>query len=181
MGKKLSSIMKVLAIVLCLVSFAMTTNAQKKKTTRKTTAPKTTPASTASANAAELKIAAEKVSTQIKNVSKFVYLLGGIARSLEDADKEAKAKRLPPNAPDPNARNKQALIQSIQNLRAGLVALENEFNTKPALRLYSVRFSGISNMVMQSESQAAGGQFTESGKTLLLVIERLSDALAALP
>jgi hypothetical protein len=32
-----------------------------------------------------------------------------------------------------------------------------------------------------AEDQAVAGQMTESGKTLLLVIEKLSDTLAALP
>jgi hypothetical protein len=33
----------------------------------------------------------------------------------------------------------------------------------------------------EAEDQAAAGQLTNSGKTLLLVVEKLSDTLAALP
>ena len=36
-------------------------------------------------------------------------------------------------------------------------------------------------MAGRAEDQAAAGQVTESGRTLLLVIEKLSDTLAALP
>jgi hypothetical protein len=36
-------------------------------------------------------------------------------------------------------------------------------------------------MTGTAEDQAAGGQLRESGKTLLLVIEKLADTLAALP
>lgn len=181
MDKKLNSALKFLVIILCLTSFSFVANAQKKKTTGKKPAPKTTTVSTASTNTADIKSGAEKVSIQIKNISKFVYLLGGIARAIEDLDREAKTRKISQAALDANNKNKQAVIQGIRNIRAGILALEEEFRTKPGLRLYSVRIDGMSNAVADAESQAAGGQITESGKTLLLVIERLSDALAALP
>lgn len=176
---KANSTIKVLMIILCLAGLGMTVNAQKRKTTSKKTTPTTT-TSTVN-NAADIRAGADKVSVQIKNVSKFVYLLGGIARTIEDLDKEAKTRKISQASADANNKNKQAVIQGIRNLRAGILALEEEFRTKPGLRLYSVRVEGISNLVAEAENQAAAGQVTESGKTLLLVIERLSDALAALP
>jgi hypothetical protein len=177
MSKNLNSAIKFLAIVLCVTALALTANAQKKKTT--TTKKTTTSAS--NTNAADLKSGAERVSNQIKNVSKFVYLLGGFARAIEDLDAEARTRKISPASMDANNKNKQAVIQGIQNLRAGIIALETEFRAKPGLKLYAVRVEGISNLVAEAEGQAVGGQFVESGKTLLLVIERLSDALAALP
>ncbi|MEJ7701271.1 MAG: hypothetical protein WKF71_16725 [Pyrinomonadaceae bacterium] len=41
----------------------------------------------------ELKAGAQKVSTQIKNVSKFIFNLGGVARVIEDLDQEIAAKK----------------------------------------------------------------------------------------
>jgi hypothetical protein len=180
MKKELNSAVKFLAIILCLAGLAMTANAQAKKktTTRKTTPP----APTVNVNALELKGGAEKVSIQIKNVSKFIFILGGVAKDIEAVDADIRAKKITrPVTIDQNTKDRQAVVRAIQNLRAGLIALEGEFNTKPALRLYSVRVGGISTLVAQAETQAAGGKLTESGKTLLLVIERLSDALVALP
>ena len=167
-----------MVIALCLTAFALTATAQKKKTTTKKTTPT---APTVNVNSAEIRAGADKISIQIKNVSKFVFLLGGIARTIEDLDKEAKTRKISQASVDANNKNKQAVIQGIQNIRAGLIALEEEFRTKPGLKLYAVRVDGISNLVAGAEGQAAGGQITESGKTLLMVIERLSDALAALP
>jgi hypothetical protein len=178
MKKTVNSTVKILAVILFLAGLSMTANSQ----TRKRPAPKKTPApSTPVINTAEIRTGSDKISIQIKNVSKFVFLLGGIARTIEDLDKESKTRKISQASIDANNKNKQAVIQGIRNIRAGLIALENEFNTKPALRLYSVRVGGISTMVAEAEVQASGGQITESGKTLLLVIERLSDALAALP
>jgi len=166
----------ILAFVLCLTFSA---NAQKRKTTKKRTAKAT--ASVTTTNAVEIKAGANKVSTQIKNVSKFIYVLGDIARVIEDLDREIAARKASRSAPELNQKNRQAVITTMKNLRAGLVALEIEFRTKPALKNYLFQIQGISDMSGLAEDQATAGQLTESGKTLLLVIEKLSDTLVAMP
>lgn len=170
---------KSLVLVACLVCFAFSAAAQKRKTASK----KTTTAATAAAAAtsAEIKAGAEKVSTQIKNLSKFIYNLGDVARVTEDLDREIAAGKASRNAPALNEKNKQAIVSTIRNLRAGFAALEVEFRTKPALKNYTFQIQGISDMTGLAEDQAASGQLTEAGRTLLLVIEKLSDTLAALP
>ena len=164
------------AFVLCLTFSA---NAQRRKTpSKRTTRPA---AATRTINSAEIKSGADKVSTQIKNLSKFIYNLGGVSRVIEDLDREIAARKASPNAPELNAKIKRDVITSIKNLRAGLVALEIEFRTKPALRNYLFQIQGISDMSGAAEDKAAAGQFSESGKTLLLVVEKLSDTLVAMP
>ncbi|MEP7039062.1 MAG: hypothetical protein ABI891_12040 [Acidobacteriota bacterium] len=163
---------------LCLLCLTFTANAQKRRTRTRTT--KATTATAPTSNA-EIRSGAEKVSVQIKNVSKFIYLLGGVAKGIEDIDKQIKKGGVSREITDKNAQFKQDVIQSIRNLRAGLVALEIEFRTKPALKNYLFQIQGISDMAGTAEDQATAGQLTESGKTLLLVIEKLSDTLAALP
>jgi hypothetical protein len=96
-------------------------------------------------------------------------------------DKDIAAGKTSRNATDLNNKNKQAVLTSIRNLRAGLVALEIEFRTKPGLKNYLFQIQGISDLSGTAEDQATSGQFTESGKTFLLVIEKLADTLAALP
>jgi hypothetical protein len=180
MERKLNSAFRFLAIILCLAGFSVAAMAQKKTTKRTTTAKKTAVVVPIN-NATEVRNGADKVSIQIKNVSRFVYLLGGFAKAIEDLDREAKTRKISQASVDANNKNKQAVIQGIQNIRAGLISLETEFRAKPALRMYAVRVDGISSMVAEAEVQANSGQITESGRTLLMVIERLSDALAALP
>ena len=168
----------VLTFVFCL---NLEAHAQKRRTATKrtTTAAKNT--ATAPANAAEIKASAGKVSSQIKNVTRFIYLLGGIARGIEDIDKEAKTRKISQTALNLNDTNKKNVIQSLKNLRAGLAALEAEFRTKPALRLYNFHIQGISDMGGQAEDLAMTGQFTESGKMLISIVEKLSDTLVSLP
>ncbi len=175
MTKKLNLTIKLLVGILALSAFTFTAIAQKKKvTTKRPTAPVVT-------NALEIRNGADKVSIQIKNVSKFLYLLGSVAKGIEDIDKDAKAGKASKSVIDKNAGFKQNVIQSIRNLRAGIVALEIDFRTKPALNRYQFQIQGVSELAATCENLATGGQFSESGKSLLLIIEKLSDTLAALP
>lgn len=173
-------VIKAAAVCLCVVCLAFAAAAQQKKrrTVRKPTAK---PTATAAVNNFEVKNGAAKVSTQIKNVSKFLFNLGGVARVIEDLDRDIAARKASRNASALNTKNKQAVVVSVQNLRAGLAALEVEFRTKPALKSYLFQIQGISDMAGLAEDQAADGQLTESGRTLLMVVEKLSDTLAALP
>ena len=173
------NLIKFAGFCLCLLCFNFSVNAQKRKTTSKKT--KTATATTTSITNSEIKSGAEKVAIQIKNLSKFIYSLGDVARVTEDLDREIAAGKASRNAPALNAKNKQTIVTTIKNLRAGFAALEIEFRTKPALKPYLFQIQGISDMTGVAEDQASAGQLTESGKTLLVVIEKLTDTLAALP
>lgn len=166
-------------VLAILLTFAASADAQRKKkpVTRK---PATT-TTTTTTSPLEVRQAADKVSIQIKNVTKFIYVLGGVARGLEDADKDAKAGKLSKAATDTNNQYKQKVITSIRDLKAGLAALETEFNSKPALKTYVLQLQGITNLATQSEDLATSGRFADSGKFLLSVVEKLSDTLVAMP
>lgn len=127
------------------------------------------------------KPAAEKVSIQVKNVSKFLFYLGGIARGIEDIDKDVRSGKASPSVARQNREYKRQVIQSIRNLRAGLINLEADFRVNEELRPYLFHIQGISDISTTAEDQALDGQFTESGRTLLFVIEKLADTLAAMP
>lgn len=165
----------VLAVIL---SFAGSAAAQKKKpTTRRTTTPTTNPTT----NSFEVKQNAEKAAIQLKNVTTFIYKLGGIATTIEALDADAKAGKLSKSQQDKFTQQKQAVIQSIRNLKAGLAALETEFQAKPALRNYLLPIQGVTDLAAQSEDLATSGRFADSGRVLITVVEKLADTLAAMP
>ena len=166
-------------VILVLVAFAFSVQAQR-RTTKKSTTAKTTAATTAAATA-EIRAGAEKVSVQLNNVAKFNYFLGRIATGLEDMDAAARKSPLKEPTLSKHRTNRGAVVQGIRNLRAGLAALEVEFRTKPGLKRFEFQISGIADLVGQSEELAAGGQFTEGGRVLLQVIQKLSDTLVAMP
>ncbi len=175
------------AVLAFVFSLSASADAQKRRTTKKRAANNAaranvnaTPAANA-AKTAEIKDGARKVSDQLKNVTKFTYLLGGIAGGIEQIDKESKTKKLSQSALSLNDENKKKVIRSIRDLRAGLAALEAEFTTKNSLRLYNFQIQGVTDMSGRAEDLALSGQFTESGKMLLAVVEKLSDTLVSLP
>lgn len=162
------------AVLFCVLCFAFSATAQKKKPT-----PKPTPSTIA--NTTEVKAGAAKVSIQIKNVSKFVYNLGIIGRSIEDLDVEIKAGKASQKGIDINAKNKQAVMTGLRNIQAGLATLETEFRAKPSLRAYLLKIEGITALCGEAEDLANTGQFLASGRPLLTLIEKLSDTLEAMP
>jgi hypothetical protein len=176
-----SNLIKIALVFAFLFALNVTAEAQRRRTTRPKPKPaKITPATTAVTNA-EIKTGAEKVSVQIKNLTKFIYVLGGVARSIEEIDKEMKTGKVSSEVQDQNAKFKQSVLQSLRNLRAGLVPIEVDFRAKPELRPYLPRVQGIADLSGRAEDLAVSGQYTESGKVLLLIVERLADTLAAMP
>lgn len=164
-----------LLTIAVLLILAATASAQRKRP-----APKPSPSPMPVA-ASEVKAGVEKVSVELKKVARFTYVLGGVAQGIEDIDAQTKAGKASRAAIDQNEKFKQSVVQGIGNLQSGLAALEVEFRTKPGLRPYVSLVDGITAMAGNAEDQAVEGKFKDAGRTLVAVIERLSDALAALP
>lgn len=166
---------KLTILLMILLCASFTANAQKrKKTTGKTANP-----TVAATN--EIREGANNVAVQLKKVSAFLYLLGGIARGIEDIDKEAKAGKLSRTVSDKNETYKQNVIASIHTLRVGLIQLESDFRVKTKLKIYLPSIQGITEISGLAEDQATNGEMVNSGRTLLQVIEKLTDTLVVLP
>jgi hypothetical protein len=159
-----------IGLMLCFIG-ALSTAAQAQKKPVKKPVPKATPKPATSLVVRE---EAEKVSIQIKNLTYFIYVLGGVAKTIEDIDKDTRASTAVKNQ---NAAAKQKVIQSIKNVRAGVVQLENDFHAKLELRSYLLHIQGVSETVGVAEDQAVRGQYNNSGKTLLDVVNKLTDTL----
>jgi hypothetical protein len=128
----------------------------------------------------ERRDAAARVATQIKSLSQFLYILGGVVKGIEAADKAIQNQEASPQVIEQTSRSKDTVKTSIRNVRAGLNQLETELSGKPSLRPFYHRFLGLSELAATAEQQAEAGQFDQSGRTLLRVIEKLSDGLAAI-
>jgi len=170
------------AYIVILVSIIMIMSADVSAQTRR----RTTPRRNASANraaaeqSAAVKAGAAKVATQIKTLTHFVYLYGGIAKGIASVDQAASQKEASPAAIEQNNRNKAKVRESITSLREALDRLESDFRFNPALSPYFPYLSGVARAGETAESQAAANRFDEAGKSLLQVIDRLADALAAM-
>lgn len=129
----------------------------------------------------EVRAAAEAVSIQIKNMTKFLFVLGGVSKGIEDLDKEIKAGRATPELETQNRQFKEDVIRSVQAMRAGLVDIEKDFIAKPQLRQYLSHVRGISEDSAIAEDLALAGNFNASGRQLLIILEKLADVLVELP
>lgn len=165
-----------------ILAMSFDANAQRRKSRSKAAAAKRAKAAAEKAQMeADIKKGAEDVAIQIKNLSKFVFVLGGISRGIEEIDNDVKDGKASKEVARKNAEFKANVVRSIRALRAGLVKLEVDFRAKPALRTYLSSIQGITDQSGRAEDLAIAGQFNRSGRELLLIVETLADTLVALP
>ena len=118
-----------------------------------------------------------RVADQIKVLSRFIYLLGGVAKGLEGVDEAARRNEASPAVLQQAEQSKNTVRTSIRNVREGLDKLEIDFSTTPELSPYYVKLAGSAAGAATAEQQAANNQFDAAGRTLLTVINRLTDVL----
>jgi len=135
---------------------------------------------TAEKSAAEIKAGAAQVATQIKTLTHFVYLLGGIVKGIESVDQATVKHEASPTTIEQNERNKTKVRDSIRNVREGFDKLESNFRFNPALQRYYPYLAGVARTGEDAENQAAANRFDEAGRSLLKAIDQLTDALAAM-
>lgn len=166
-------------VLMCLMVWSTTVMSQ----TRRRTPPRS---SSRAAKATDAKFAAEvnagrdSIAAEIKTLSQFLYLLGGIIKSVEAADQAIRTRDAAPTAAQQNEQSKARIKTSLKSVREGLDKLESNFRLNPALRTYSFSVNGITRLGEMAENQAAANRFDEAGRSLLKVVNQLTDALAAM-
>ncbi|MFN2533062.1 MAG: hypothetical protein ABR555_17395 [Pyrinomonadaceae bacterium] len=143
-------------------------------------------ASTRSTNTAATRSAgvrtsgASRVADQIKVLTKFIYLLGGVAKGIEAVDDAAKRNQASPAVIQQAEQNKTTVRNSIRNVREGLDKLEIDFRATPELQPYYIKLAGVAAGAAAAEQMAAANQFDRAGRSLLDVVNRLTDVLLAM-
>ncbi len=172
--------MKAIAVI-CVLLFA--TGIAHSQTRSRTTSKRGTASSKASAQQAASEArtnGATKVAEQIKNLTRFVYLLGGVAKGIEQVDEAARRNEASPAALQQNQQNKATVKTSLQNVREGLDQLEISFRSTPELEQYYLKLAGSAAGAATAEDQATAGHFDQAGRTMLGVVNRLTDVLLAM-
>ena len=129
-----------------------------------TAAPKST-ADQTQVNAARIKL-----SDQIKNLTRFIYLYARISKDLETVSGQAESGEVA-------RRTKAALLSNFTNLRDGLDQLERQFRFAPGLERSYQKLQGVAAKVEQAESLAAANQYDRAGRQLVDVVTQLPDVL----
>jgi hypothetical protein len=171
--------MKNILVLVCLLLFATTALSQTRSRSTKRSAPAAkTPTAAEQLVALARTNGATKVADQIKNLTRFLYLLGGVAKGIEEFD--ARRSEASPAGLQKNEQNKAAVKTSLENVRVGLDQLEIHFRSTQGLESYYLKLAGSASGAATAESQAAAGRFDQSGRTLLGVVNRLTDVLVAM-
>ena len=114
---------------------------------------------------------------QLKTLTRFIYLLGGVAKGIEAADAAAQRNEASPAIIQQTQQQKSVVRTSLANVRAGLDKLELDFRSNPELNRYYIKLAGVAAGAAKAEEQAGANQFDQSGRTLLDVVNRLTDVL----
>lgn len=161
------------ASLITILILPAATLGQRSRSSRRP-APKATGASTVSAARTA---GATRVADQIKLMTKFIYLLGGVTNGIAVVDEAARRNQASPQLLQQNQANKAQVKTSIQNFREGLDKLETDFRATPDLQPYYIKLAGSAAGAATAEEQAAANQFDAAGRSLLTVINRLTDVL----
>lgn len=164
--------LQIFCIVLCLFLAPAWASAQKR--------PRKTPAAPVAAKKNPLVEGATRVGEQIKVLTRFLYLYGGIAKDLAAADEATRKGETSGAATQQTRQNKAALIGSIRNVRDGLDKLEADFRFTPQLQKYFPLLKGVADNAAAAEDAAAAGNYPETGRTLLAVVNQLTEVLVAM-
>jgi hypothetical protein len=155
-------------LILPGASLAQTRNRTAAKP--KPTASKTTPNATRTAGAT-------RVADQIKFLTKFIYLLGGVATGIASVDEAARRNEASPAILQKNEQSKVTVKSSITGFRESLDKLEVDFRATPELQPYYIKLAGVASGAANAEQLAATNQFDAAGRSLLGVVNRLADVL----
>jgi hypothetical protein len=120
---------------------------------------------------------AGRVADQIKILTRFLYLLGGVSKGIEAADQAVRRNEASSAVMEQTEKSKATVKTSLENVREGLDKLEIDFRTTPELQRYYTRLAGVAAGAANAEDQASAGHYDQAGRSLLDVVNRLTDVL----
>jgi TolA-binding protein len=161
--------------LLCVALLPVTALAQKKRASKRS--PRAATTSTAQRDADAVRQGATQLADQIKNLTRFIYVLGGVAKGLEQADVAIRRKEASAAIIASTEESKAKVRGSLRDVRAGLDKLEIDFRSTPTLVAYYYKLAGVADGAAKAEQLGAANQFDQAGRTLLGVVNRLTDVL----
>jgi hypothetical protein len=123
---------------------------------------------------------AAQVAEQIKNVTNFIYIYGKVVNTLQIDEEQVDRQESSPQIQAKVKKSKAALITSISDLRAGLENLASGLEGNPRLQVQYLKLSYAASASEDAERFAAAGRYEEAGKSLVAVVERLTDAIISM-
>lgn len=123
-------------------------------------------ARTTATGMSELLDARARVATQIKNVTRFLYLYGRTSNTIEIAERD-RVNTGVPDTPEALDDTRLALVENIRNVRIGFDDLAQRFRTTRSLALYSEIIADAADLAAQAEQDATANRFDQAGRRLI--------------
>jgi hypothetical protein len=171
------NILKLIAIAVLTAIFIVPGSVLGQTRNRSSRSKQSSAASAAQRTAQVRTTGATRLADQIKLLTRFVYLLGGVSSGIAQVDEAVRRKEASPEMVQKNQQSKVTVKTSIQGFREGLDKLEIDFRATPELQPYYIKLAGVAAGAATAEEQAAANQFDAAGRSLLNVINRLTDVL----
>ncbi|MGI9107530.1 MAG: hypothetical protein ACR2G4_14930 [Pyrinomonadaceae bacterium] len=170
---KIASVLSLACLLLLLPAELSAQSRQRRSSARRPPATTATRGKKPAGNTAvaALQDGRGRVAEKIKTITNFVYLYGRFSKDFENAVG-------PGGQPDAAANTlKTRLVSSLQNIREGLDELELHFRTTPELERFYLRLAGVAAGAASAEQKATANQLDAAGRSLLEVVNRLTDVL----
>lgn len=164
-------------ITIALLTLLLLTPSLVAQTRRRTNTPAQSKTTAAQRTAQVRTAGASRVADQIKLLSRFIYLLGGASSNIAAVDESIRRNQAPPDAVQKNQLAKTQVKNGIQGFREALDKLEIDFRATPELQPYYIKLAGVAAGAADAEQKAAANQFDPAGRSLLQVVNRLTDVL----
>lgn len=166
--------MKRITMIVLTCLLALSASNAFGQTRRRTTSRRLRPPATNQSAAVPAATVASRVAEQIKSIGRFLYLYGPVSKEL--ATNEAAAQNNP-SAADTIQRNKTRLREAFHNYRVQMDELETTFSSSSELRPYYTKLLGVAASAAQAEDAVAASRYDQAGRSLLDVMNRLTDVL----
>lgn len=165
-------------VITLLATILLTPSSAFSQTRSRSTRPKSTPAPTQSQRLTQVRTqGATRIADQIKLLTRFVYVLGGVTSGIAAVDEAARRNEASPAVVAQNQQSKAQVKANIQNFRESFDKLEIDFRGTPELQPYYIKLAGVAAGAATAEEQAAANQFDRAGRSLIDVVGRLTDVL----
>jgi hypothetical protein len=128
----------------------------------------------------DMRAEASQVATQIKNVSNFIYIYGKIVNTLQIDEDQVKRQETSPEIQAKIKKSKVALITRMRDLRAGLESLASNLEGNPRFQVQFLKLSYAAEASRDAEDFAVQGRYEEAGRSLIAVVERLTDTILSM-
>ncbi|MCP9493490.1 MAG: hypothetical protein MSG64_03440 [Pyrinomonadaceae bacterium MAG19_C2-C3] len=177
-----------MCVMVCVVGAMQVPNVHAQRRRGRATTRTTNRASTATNNAtrlAAIETARTEVASQIKTLSRFLYLYGRVSKSLDDVTAEARATATEAaqsgvgtrGVTQAVERNRQQIRSNFAGVRAGVDALDARFIGIPELAAARGELTNARLAAQEAEALVGRDRYDDAGRRLLDAVASLTTIL----